>query len=230
MASILTLPPELSQQILGQLRSRDKVRLSATCKEFRAYLVPETFATIRFSSEKKSADAALAAVKAKGEYTTHIEFTRKAYSDKFPTLILPPAASKLLAGRYMPNMHAAKIYFDFDFRPSVDNEDYRSGFPRSVYDKTHSQTVKFLNWQAKEHQTWRALSMNQHIKALTVNCLNPATTFDFLAHLESAIFTIYEVLDNEICDETIHISDYLDFFEERMDSMLFSHMHSLKHL
>ncbi|KAK7931163.1 hypothetical protein PG985_001875 [Apiospora marii] len=236
--TILTLPRELSQQILGQLPFRDKVRLSATCKEYRAYLVPEIFATIRFTSREKSANSALAAVKSLGEHTTCIEFTCKAYSAELPDLRLPPAAKELLAGRHMPNLHTAYLDFWFDFSPWADNRDHSRYFGRPVRGEPDPRAVKFKNWQIKEDETWQALSMNQHIKTLTVNCLNPATRFDFnnddsrnfLARLESANFCIQRVHNDEMCDNTITFSDYLNFFEAKMDSLLLSHMHNLKRL
>ncbi|KAK8115488.1 hypothetical protein PG984_011990 [Apiospora sp. TS-2023a] len=209
MPPILSLPRELSHQILGQLPFHDKVRLSATCKEYRAYLIPEIFATIRFTSEEKSANSALAAAKAHGEYTTCIDFTCKAYGDERSISPLPSAAAEVLAGHHMPNLHSARLDFDFAFSPYDDCWDVDiQALARSVEAPEHDRAVELLNWRAKENGTWQALSMNQDIKALTVDRFNPATQFafgsgealKFLGRLESATFSILALHDGDLRD------------------------------
>ncbi|KAK8054219.1 hypothetical protein PG996_013520 [Apiospora saccharicola] len=242
MSPILNLPRELSQQIIGQLPFLDKVRLSATCKEYRAYLIPEIFATIRFTSKEKSANAALVAVKAHGEHTTCIDFTCKAYDDERSISPLPSAAAEVLAGHHMPNLHATRLDFDFDFSTYDDCWDVDIGIlAQSVEDPRHTRAVELLNWRAKENESWQALSMNQHITALTVDHFNPATEFafdsgealNFLGRLESATLSIREMVEEEdLCDyndDCIPLA-YLDFFRSDLYSRVLQHMHNLKHL
>lgn len=235
---ILALPRELSLQIIGQLSFHDKVRLSATCKEYRAYLVPEIFSTIRFTSQEGSANSALAAVESLGAYTTRIDFTCQAYSDEFSPSRLPPAATELLAGRHMPNLHTARLDFDFEIIPFPEFWFHLEAFAESGDDKARIRAAELSDWQAKECETWRALSMNQQIKALSVDNFNPATKFkfntgnprNFLARLEQVNLSVWKPLDDEFYGNIITHWNYFDFFKSRMDDKLFRHMNSLKHL
>jgi hypothetical protein len=116
MASLSALPHELLLQVSKQLELIDKVRLSATCKQYRTQFIPEIFKTIYFSNSTASARSAHAAVKAHGDHTSRIEFTGHSDSgDLLTATSLPLSASYLLESHFTPNLHTVRLRFDFDF-------------------------------------------------------------------------------------------------------------------
>jgi hypothetical protein len=115
MSILARLPWELCRQTFGYLDPQDKLRLSLACKEYRAYLSPELFETIRFTNDETIAQSALAAVKAHGAHTARIEFVCQAEpTTEFDAPVLSAAASDLLAGLHTPNLHTVRLDFHFN--------------------------------------------------------------------------------------------------------------------
>lgn len=242
MASLLRLPPELSLQVFGYLGFGDKVRLSATCKEYRLHLAPDLFATIRFTNEEDIAQSALAAVKAHGKHTTRIEFTPSASGDEeFASPALVPAASEVLRGRRTPHARAAQIHFDFDFDGHDGWDDAHS---RSIYvfeDEEDGADIEAREqkhyWRALMRETWEALSANPHVADLGVQQLVPKSTSaflteafaDFLGRLESAALTIWGT-DNGVGWKSNTVSGYVEWLGDDLGGAFFRHMTHLKHL
>ena len=70
--SLTNLAAELLHEIVKQLDFQTQLRLSCTCSEFRAFLAPHIFKSVTFSNNAKTADSALAAIEAYGQYTTEL--------------------------------------------------------------------------------------------------------------------------------------------------------------
>ncbi|PMB64702.1 hypothetical protein BM221_009542 [Beauveria bassiana] len=73
--SIFQLPQELYDGIVEQLCHRDLIRLSSTCKTYRAHLAPFVFHTIRFGNDERTSNSALAAAKTHGDHVRRLCFT-----------------------------------------------------------------------------------------------------------------------------------------------------------
>ncbi|OBT61434.1 hypothetical protein VE03_08972 [Pseudogymnoascus sp. 23342-1-I1] len=243
MASLSALPHELFLQVTTQLEFGDKVRLSATCKEYRTQLSPEIFKTIRFGNSEALARSALAAVEAHGDHTSRIEFT--CYSspvDELTSPSLPLAASKVLEGHLTPNLRTVRLRFDFDFD---DGEEWDSGvsmgtsiwvFEEPEDDDYVREQEGIWKWRALMKETWEALSANDYVRELILEDFIPKSTStfgtdefrQFLSRLESATLNILG-LDNGACWKTNTQDGYIEFLEN-LDTSFFHHMSGLKHL
>ena len=244
MASLLALPQELFLQVSKQLELSNKVRLSATCKEYRTQFSPEIFKTIRFSNSEALARSALAAVEAYGDYTSQIEFTCYSNSDDELTApSLPLAASKVLEGHLTPNLHTVRLKFDFDFNDGADWDSRTTGFGSSIYlfeefddDDFVREEERRWKWRALMKETWEALAANDYVRELILEDFIPkwTSTFgsdefrQFLSRLESATFNILG-LDNGSCWKTNTQFGYTEFLAS-LDTSFFHHMSGLKHL
>ncbi|KAM0261003.1 hypothetical protein ACHAQJ_002438 [Trichoderma viride] len=246
MARFLALPQELSLQILRLLEVGDKIHLSATCKHYRAQLVPEIFKTIRFTSDERVAQSALKAIEAHGQYTTRIEFKAHCGSDDEKTApALTPAATKILQGHLTPNLRTVNLKFDFDFD---EGDDWDEGHPdasggnsiylfegveREDYIREREETWQ---WRALMNETWRALAANIRVRDLILDGLIPkwTSTFrteefrQFLSRLESATLSIFG-MDNGAGWKTNTVWGYIEFLRD-LDSSFFYHMTGLKQL
>ncbi|GFP59248.1 hypothetical protein TASIC1_0012025100 [Trichoderma asperellum] len=246
MASLLALPQELTLQVLQLLQVGDLFRLSATCKHFRAQLVPRLFQTIRLTSDERVARSALGAVEAHGQYTTRIEF--KAHcgpNDEITVPALPPAAAKVLQGHFTPNLSTVSLKFDFDFD---DGEEWDARLPDdfeaiSIYVFRNEETEEYVRereetwqWRALMNETWRALAANMHVRELILDDFIPkwTSTFrteefrQFLSRLETATFDILG-MDNGVCWRTSTEPGYTNFLSD-LDASFFRHMTGLKYL
>ncbi|KAK7966210.1 C6 transcription factor [Apiospora aurea] len=247
MAFLSNLPRELCLQVFSHLKFHDKVRLSATRKEYRAHFAPDIFATVRFTNDDAVATSALTAVKAYGLHTTRVEFTGHAGpKDELTTPALPPAALELLEGCHTPNLHAFQIQFNFDFDGTDENWDDHpdASMGTSIYvfeaieDEDYVRAKEHQwKWRALMNETWRALSLNARVKALTVKGFLPKWTSafrteafrQFLAHLDSAVLGIWG-LDNCAGWKTNTVEGYVNFLSQSLDHVFFRHMPNLKHL
>lgn len=236
MASLLALPCELSFQIIKLLEIGDKIHLSATCKSYRAQLLPEVFNTIRFTSDEASAASALAAIEAYGQYTNAIEFTCQCDRDDQPTTpSLPPAACKVLKGDLTPTLRTVTLKFDFGF-DDYGLHDYDDFFDDVEDANTvrHEETRK--KWRALMNETWEALGTNTLVRELILDELPPRWTSAyytdafgrFLNQLESATIRIFGMQDYAGW-RTIRSNSCRDFLSN-LDTAFFRHMRGLNHL
>lgn len=246
MSCLSGLPQELTIQIFRLLEVGDKVRLSATCRQYRAQLAPEIFKTIRLTNNERIAQSVLRAVEAYGEYTTRIEFTAHCRPhNEITTPALTPATTKVLQGHITPNLRTVSLKFDFDFD---DGEEWDSEHPdavmgMSIYIFEGVETEEQIRereetwqWRALMNETWRALAANIHVRELIVDELIPKRTSafqteefrQFLSRLETASFKIFGT-DNGAGWKTNTVWGYVDFLE-KMDTTFFHHMTGLKHL
>ncbi|KAL7946165.1 hypothetical protein V8C42DRAFT_322649 [Trichoderma barbatum] len=237
MASLSSLPCELSLQIIQLLGFDDKIHLSATCKSYRAQLLPEIFHTIRFSNDESSATSALAALEAHGQYTKAIEFTCQCGQDDEPTAPAPsllPAACNILEGQLTPNLQMVRLEFDFD----LENEDFEVwwdfDFPNSE-DYIRAEELH-CKWRALMNETWEALAANTFVRELILDELPPKWTSaflsdafrQFLGQLESATFNIFG-MEDYVPWRTNKVLGCCDFLCH-LDDTFFRHMTGLKHL
>ncbi|KAL7905865.1 hypothetical protein GGI35DRAFT_471380 [Trichoderma velutinum] len=241
-----SLPQELTIQIFRLLEVGDKVRLSATCRQYRAQLVPEIFKTIRLTNDEGVARSVLGAIEAYGEYTTRIEFTARCEADdEITTPALTPAAAKVLQGHLTPNLSTFSLKFDFDFD---DGEDWDADHPdatigSSIYIFEGVETEEHVRereeiwqWRVLMNETWRALAANTHVKELILDELIPKWTSAFLteefrrflSQIEVATFKMFG-MDNGAGWKTNTAWGVVDFFQN-IDSSFFQHMTGLKHL
>ncbi|KAK8015358.1 hypothetical protein PG990_008654 [Apiospora arundinis] len=252
MASLTRLPPELSLQVFSHLSLRDKVRLSAATKDYRALFAPEIFATVAFINADRVAQSALAAVKVYGKYTTRIEFGPELIAqisdedrinpeDKLTSPVLLPAAAELLQGRHTPNLQAAQIHFDFEFDVDAWDDD-GEGFSIYTFEEPEDEgrtrdKEEYWEWRALMNETWQALSSNPHVKDLTIKEFVPRWTSafraddfrSFLGRLESAHLSILG-MDNGAGWKTNTVEGYVIFLAEDLDQAFFHHMHNLRRL
>ncbi|KAK7971394.1 hypothetical protein PG989_016410 [Apiospora arundinis] len=252
MASLTRLPQELSLQVFSYLSLRDKVRLSAANKDYRALFAPEIFATVTFTNDDRVAQSALAAVKVYGKYTTRIEFgpeliaqisdeDRISPEDKLTSPVLLPAAAELLQGRHTPNLQAAQIHFDFEFDVDAWDDD-GEGFSIYTFEEPEDEgrtrdKEEYWEWRALMKETWQALSSNPHVKDLTIKEFVPRWTSafrtddfrSFLGRLESANLSILG-MDNGAGWKTNTVECYVIFLAEDLDQVFFHHMHNLRYL
>lgn len=246
MASLLALPQELTLQVLQLLQVGDLFSLSATCKHFRAQLVPQLFQTIRLTNDERVAWSALGAVEAHGQHTTRIDFIAHCGpNDEITVPALPPAAAKVLQGHFTPNLSTVSLKFDFDFD---DGEEWDTGRPdeveaMSIYVFRCGETEEYVRereetwqWRALMNETWRALAANIHARELVLDNFIPkwTSTFrteefrQFLSRLETASFDILG-MDNGACWQTSTEWGYTEFLSN-LDASFFHHMTGLKHL
>ncbi|KAM0515085.1 hypothetical protein ACHAPE_006408 [Trichoderma viride] len=234
MASFIALPHELSLHIISFLNFSDKVHLSATCRSYRAQLIPDIFNEISFTNEE--APSALAAVEAHGQYTKTIDFACQCYHEDSPPPTgpsLPPAACKVLKGLLTPNLHTVKLRFEFD----LDEEDLD---PFDFYDYPEdADRVRMSErqdmWRALMNETWEALVGNALVRELILDELPAKWTSTyytnafhrFLNQLESA--TIY-ILGMQSTDWRVSITNGYEDFLRRLGAGFFRHMDRLKHL
>ncbi|PNP51312.1 hypothetical protein THARTR1_08069 [Trichoderma harzianum] len=246
MPHLSALPQELTIQIFRLLEVSDKVRLSTTCRQYRAQLAPDIFKTIRFTNNEAVARSVLGAIEAYGEYTTHIEFTPHCGpNDEITTPALTPAAAKVLQGHLTPNLSTFRLRFDFDF---YDGEDWDADHPDAVMGKsiyifqgveTEEQVrerEETWQWRALMNETWRALATNIYVRELILDelVLKRASAFlteefrQFLSRIEAATFQIFG-RDNGAGWTTITMWGVVDFLQN-LDTTFFHHMTGLKHL
>ncbi|KAK4060260.1 uncharacterized protein Triagg1_10810 [Trichoderma aggressivum f. europaeum] len=246
MSRLSTLPQELTIQIFRLLEFGDKVRLSATCRRYRAQLAPEIFQTIRLSNNETVARSVLSAVETYGEYTTRIEFIAHCeHNDEVTTPALTPAAAKVIQGHLTPNLSTFSLKFDFDFD---DGEEWDSDHPdavmgMSIYIFEGLETEEHVRereetwqWRALMNETWRALAANIHVRELILDELIPKRTSaflteefrQFLSRIEAATFKIFG-MDNGAGWKTNTVWGVVDFLQN-LDTMFFHHMTGLKHL
>ncbi|KAL7922809.1 hypothetical protein ACQKWADRAFT_320488 [Trichoderma austrokoningii] len=233
MASVLSLPCELSLQISRLLNFRDKCNLSATCKIWRARLSPEIFNTIRFTNDGTSPPSTL--LIAHGRYVKEIKFLCQC--DLFDWLgrrSLSPEALKLLEGHLTPNVRTIRLRFDFGPDKFFDSDDMDVEDVEDA-DATRTQKMKHY-WREIMRTTWKALAANTFVRALVVDELPliPTSTYytvefrQFLAQLESATFNFYDV-DDHVRIRTRSLPCTRDFLRN-MDALFFRYMGGLKHL
>ncbi|KAL6792594.1 hypothetical protein GGI42DRAFT_335001 [Trichoderma sp. SZMC 28013] len=246
MSRLSALPQELTIEIFRLLEVGDKVRLSATCRQYRAQLAPEIFKTIRFTNNETVAKSALNAIEAYGKYTTRIEFTAHCGpNDEITTPALTPAAARVIQGHLTPNLSTFSLKFDFDFE---DGEEWDSDHPDAVMGmsiyifegvETEQQVrerEETWQWRALMNETWRALAANIHVRELIVDELIPKRTsafiteefHQFLSRIEAATFKIFG-MDNGAGWKTNTVWGVVDFLEG-MDTTFFHHMTGLKYL
>ncbi|EHK24797.1 uncharacterized protein TRIVIDRAFT_215676 [Trichoderma virens Gv29-8] len=246
MACLSALPQELTLQIFQLLEVGDKIRLSATCKHYRAQLAPEIFKTIRLTNDERVAQSALAAIEAHGEYTTRIEFKGHCEYDSDRTEpALPPAAARVLQGHLTPNLRTVSLGFTFDFE---DGDEWDEGHPdasggMSIYLFEGEESEEYVRerertwqWRALMNETWQALIANIHVRELILDKLIPKWTSTFrteefrqlLSRLEFATFNILGT-DNGAGWKTNTVWGYVAFLQE-LDTSFFHHMTGLKHL
>ncbi|KFZ18885.1 hypothetical protein V502_03912 [Pseudogymnoascus sp. VKM F-4520 (FW-2644)] len=254
MGTLSTLPEELRGELLKHLGFDGKIRLSATCKAYRAWLAPELFETIRFNNlSEKSTASALAAVEAYGPYTTRIEFTCTAEPEEqdteetgFTHPALPPAARKILEGLATPNLRTAEIRFYFKFGEDDEgwDEDDEGLSVRGsdVFWEIDNDNDLILTkeqrweWRSVMKETWEALATNSSVKELICEDFIPKwiSTFrtdafrQFLGRLESATFNIVSLNgdDNAVLS---YLHGYSSFLAN-LDDSFFHHMTALKNL
>ncbi|KAJ4860010.1 f-box-like domain-containing protein [Trichoderma breve] len=246
MSRLSALPQELTLQIFRLLELGDKVRLSATCRQYRAQLAPEIFKTIRLTNNERIAQSVLGAIETYGEYTTRMEFTAHCGpNDELTTPALTPAAAKVIQGHLTPNLRtfSLKSDFDFDNGEEWDSEHPDAVMGMSIYIFEGVETEEHIRereetwqWRALINETWRALAANIHVRELIVDELIPKRTSaflteefrQFLSRLETASFKIFGT-DNGAGWKTNTVWGYVDFLE-KMDTTFFHHMTGLKHL
>ncbi|KAL7921602.1 hypothetical protein ACQKWADRAFT_295516 [Trichoderma austrokoningii] len=236
MASLLALPCELSSHIVNYLGFSDKVRLSATCKAYRIQLIPEIFTTIRFKSDEASSASALAAVEAHGQYTKTIEFKCQCEHEESPPPTgpsLPPAACSVLKGLLTPNLHTAKLEFDFN----LDDDDlhvfYFFDYAEDAAEVRRRERQD--KWRALMNETWAALVTNTAVRELILDELPPkwTSTFytdeyhQFLNRLESATIHIFGMQNGQW---RTNITNGCEDFLSSLDVAFFRHMKQLKYL
>ncbi|KAL7946743.1 hypothetical protein V8C42DRAFT_318694 [Trichoderma barbatum] len=250
MARLSALPQELTLQIFRLLEVGDKVRLSATCKQYRAQLAPEIFKIIRLTNDERTARSALGVIEAYGEYTTRIEFTGHCGpKDEMTAPALTPAAAKILQGHLTPNLSTVSLKFNFNFD---DDNEWDRGHPAASASKMTSillfecvesnayiqEREKIWQWRALMNETWRALAANIHIRELILDELIPkrTSTFDteefrqFLSRLKFATFNIFGMdLGVGWGGSTNTMRGYCEFLYN-LDTYFFHHMTGLKRL
>lgn len=243
--SLSSFPLDLSLLVLRYLDHGDKIRMSSTCKAYRAQLVPDIFRTIRFTNDADIALSALAAVEAYGACTTRIEFTcESGPEDKSTAATLVPAASKLLNGSLTPNLHTISIKFVFDFNGEEgwDNNPY-SQMDSSIYvfecveteEYARKSEEKFI-WRAVMNETWQAVSINEYARELIIDDLIPKWTSafrtdefrQFLSRIESATFNIFG-MESGAGWQVNTVRGYVDFLSH-LDEHFLHHMKKLKNL
>lgn len=241
MARFSALPRELSLQILCLLDLSDKVRLSATCKQYRVQLAPEIFKTIRLSNDKTVATSALLAVKTHGEYTTRIEFKCNCEpTDEITAPALPQAAYKVLHGHLTPNLRTVSLKFGFAFDEG-DDWDASDGNSIYLFESVESEDYvrereQTWHWRALMNETWQALVGNISVRELILDEFIPkwTSTFrtdqfrQFLSQLEFATFNIFG-MDNGAGWQTNTVWGYIEFLSD-LDTLFFHHMTGLKYL
>jgi hypothetical protein len=243
MASLSALPHELLLQVSKQLELIDKVRLSATCKQYRTQFIPEIFKTIYFSNSTASARSAHAAVKAHGDHTSRIEFTVHSDSgDLLTATSLPLSASYLLESHFTPNLHTVRLRFDFDFDDGEYWESNMNGggsidlFEEIETEDFVREEEEAWEWRALMRETWQSLSAADDVRELILDDFIPkwTSTFDtemfrqFLSQLESATFNILG-MDNGAGWMTNTQYGYTEFLRN-LDTSFLHHMSGLKHL
>ncbi|RFU76439.1 hypothetical protein TARUN_5795 [Trichoderma arundinaceum] len=246
MVRLSALPQELNFQILRLLEVGDKVRLSTTCRRYRAQLAPEIFKTICLTNDERVARSALAAIEAHGEYTTRVEFKGHCGpDDEITAPALTPAAAKVLQGHLTPNLSTVSLKFEFDFDGG---DEWDEGHPdasggESIYLFEGVENEEYVRereetwqWRALMNETWRALAANIHVRELILDGLIPKWTSSFrteefrqfLSRLDFATFNIFG-MDNGAGWKTNTVWGYIEFLRE-LDTSFFHHMTGLKHL
>lgn len=245
MSRLSALPQELALQIFCLLETGDKVRLSATSKQYRAQLAPEIFKTIRLTNDERVARSALEAIETHGEHTTRMEFRcRCGPNDEITAPALTPAAAKVLQGHLTPNLRTVSLKFEFDF----DDDEWDEGHPDafggvSIYlfegvesEEYVQEKEKTWQWRALMNETWRALAANIHLKELILDGLIPKWTSTFrteefhqlLSRLEVATLNIFG-MDNGAGWKTNTVWGHCEFLWN-LDTSFFHYMTGLKHL
>lgn len=242
MARLLALPQELHLHIDLFLDFGTKVRLSATCKQYRVHFAPEIFKTIRLTSDESVATSALAAIETHGEYTSRIEFNCHCRpNDELTAPALPLAAAKVLQGHLTPNLGTVSLKFGFDFDHDNEWDDHSGSWSIYLFEDEESEGYvrereQTWQWRALMNETWQALAGNFHVRELIMDEFIPkwTSTFrtdrfhQFLSRLESATFNIFG-MDNGAGWKTNTVYGYIGFLRA-LDAPFFHHMTALKHL
>ncbi|KAH8898818.1 hypothetical protein GQ53DRAFT_742008 [Thozetella sp. PMI_491] len=249
MRHFIDLPQELFEAVTGNLGLADRLRLSSINSQYRSWLAPTLFDSIRITSDNRICSSALLAVRKYGKYTTSLEFIGSVSSgdeDKnLATPVLSSAAAELLGGKHTPRLRTVKVKFDFDFANGDmwDENEHGSceGYDINAFevlespDYVASQEPK-REWRALMTETWAALAANQPIKELIVEEFVPKSTtafgtvefHQFLSRLESMEISILG-LDNGVGWEINTMEGYLDFLSGLWE-VFFQHTTNLKHL
>jgi hypothetical protein len=245
MTRLSALPQELHLDILNYLPTADKIRLSATCKAYRAQLLPQIFTTIRLTNTPAQAESALAAVRAHGQYTTRLEVTcRCDAEEEVVPPVLTPAAAEVLRGCLTPNLRTVQLRFGFELDSGDewdDNPEASGGESIYIFEAVEEddyvlEREQQWKWRALIKETWCALAANQSVRELILDSFIPKWTSAFrtdefrrfLSRLESAVFNILG-LDNGAGWRTNTSYGYIEFLST-LDASFFRHMSGLKRL
>ncbi len=240
MPTFADLPLEIFDKTVGYLRTADQLRLSSTCSELRNLLAPKAFKSICASNDGRISRSALIAAEKYGQYTTSLRFTTRTCAGDneqshrarrtSTAAVLPQAATELLGGKHMPNLHTLAVHFDFDWDYDI------IAFEQGENLENVEWAEETLVWRSMMNETWTALAANQTARQLTVKQFVPkwATTFattkfqEFLGRLESASISVLG-LENGAGWNVNTMDGYVQFLCGLGD-VLFKHMRELKHL
>ncbi|KAM3527441.1 hypothetical protein NHJ13051_002979 [Beauveria bassiana] len=247
--SIFQLPQELYDGIVEQLCHRDLIRLSSTCKTYRAHLAPFVFHTIRFGNDERTSDSALAAAKTHGDHVRRLCFTYWAEpesdiepGEKPPVLksrALLPASRQLLEGCATSKADEVHLWLSINGMESDNFEKWNDPLCLLSYIEHSIETrdaEKRYRWRAVLNETYQAIAKNTIVRrinfsdviALTVTAFNTRRFSELLGRLTSASISI---IDPTFCwaNNATDIPGYRRFIT-RMPEIFFRHMHQLTHL
>ncbi|KAM3508993.1 hypothetical protein MY10362_000878 [Beauveria mimosiformis] len=243
---ILQLPPELCTMIVEQLRHRDLVRLSSTCKSCRAHFAPLVFHTIRFGNDEVTSDSALLAAKTYSDHVRRLEFQYVAEpedvnGDELPPLLesdaLLPASRELLEGCATPKADAVSFSLRFDFLREGRHNDSNDLADLLRYTEHPIETMNAeqrYRWRAVLNETYRATAKNLIVRnielvdmmTIAVSAFYTRRFGELLGRLTSATIMIRSPVDDY---DGLSIPEYRGFIS-RMPEIFFSRMHQLTYL
>ncbi|UKZ60940.1 uncharacterized protein TrAtP1_002212 [Trichoderma atroviride] len=209
--------------------------MSATCKSFRAQLLPEIFNTIRFTNNDISAASALIAVEAHGQYVKGIEFTCQCNLDDTPTApSLLPAACRLLNGSLTPNLQTITLKYNFGLDNDYDDVYFHFWDEEDVI-ATRTEELQH-EWRALMNETWEAVAANIFVRELVLDQLPPKwmSTYytdafrQFLGQLESATLNLFGFED--YIGYRTNSAPGTNSFLRNLDASFFRFMTGLKRL
>lgn len=166
-------PSEIIIEVLDHLQFPEQLHLSATCRRFRALLLRDVFAKLRFS-DNEGASFVLAAVKAHGDLAHAIEYELNAFSvEDLQTPALSPVAVEVLSGRWTPNAHTVRLKLTFQFGNTFHwaIEGHRRPFEYGDEDSAREELRRL--WPVLVNETWEAVSYNTAVSSLVVEGFFP---------------------------------------------------------
>ncbi|OAA42486.1 hypothetical protein BBO_05149 [Beauveria brongniartii RCEF 3172] len=233
--------------IVEQLRHRDLVRLSSTCKSCRAHFAPLVFHTIRFGNDEMTSDSALLATKTYGDHVRRLEFQYVAdpedvNDDEVPPLLeshaLLPASRELLEGCATPKADVLSLSSRFNFLREGrhnDSDDLSDLLRDTEHPIETMNAEQRYRWRAVLNEAYRATAKNFKVRklellnmmAFAVSAFYTRRFGELLGRLTSATITFYS--PGFFLADELDIPGYREFIS-RMPEVFFSRMHQLTYL